>query len=154
MELNNYILPLCAFKYVSLPLYVYICIDHMPFACVYICNECISLPLYICISAKHMSFYSVYICKEWVYIRLPLWECICMHIGVWQLDPVFAHAHLHVCIHTFITVFINSSVYIHVNLNQQTFNYSPFLPVKNYSLKSNGLGVQHKGQYCWIQHLV
>lgn len=34
MELNNYILPLCVFKYVSLLLYVYICIEHMSFACV------------------------------------------------------------------------------------------------------------------------
>lgn len=48
MELNNYILLLHVLKYVSLPLYVYICIEHMSFAgvCTYVVSVSACLGTY------------------------------------------------------------------------------------------------------------
>ena len=44
MDLNNSLLPLCMFKYVSLILYVHICTEHMSFAmCIYVYHWFFSL---------------------------------------------------------------------------------------------------------------
>lgn len=104
----------CVFKYVSLPLYVYICMEHMSFACVYICNECISLPLYICKSAKHMSFYSLctYVGNEYI--------SGCLKVRMYAYLSVTAGLCVCTCTVTCmypITVCSNSSAYVQGSLN-------------------------------------
>ena len=83
MELNNSLLPLCMFKYVSLILYVHICTEHMPFAmCIYVMSVYQLASVYMHKCQAYVLLLSVCICREWVYIRLPLGMCMLAYLSV------------------------------------------------------------------------
>lgn len=83
MDLNNSLLLLCMFKYVSLILYVHICTEHMSFAmCIYVMSVYQLPSVYMHKCQAYVLLLSVCICREWVYIRLPLGVCMLAYLSV------------------------------------------------------------------------